>query len=149
MNETYEAMRKRHQNEINSFPCFFAFNKQQLEEGKRSLGVKSDHELYSGFGGMIYRRKDAPKLRDMLNRHSTELQNALRTDDDFLYKAVRIELSNHEYCVSGDWDEPLGALGLDFEEVCQDERLRRICAKAEKDYMESHERWLNRDTEDE
>ena len=35
----YQEMRNRQQSEINAFPMFFAFNKQQFAEGMRTLGL--------------------------------------------------------------------------------------------------------------
>ena len=35
----YQEMRNRQQAEINAFPMFFAFNKQQFAEGMRTLGL--------------------------------------------------------------------------------------------------------------
>ena len=34
----YQEMRNRQQAEVNAFPMFFAFNKQQFAEGMRKLG---------------------------------------------------------------------------------------------------------------
>ena len=92
MKETYRQMSKRHQSEFNNFPCFFAFSMKQFEEGMEKLGVKSESELYQGIGGMFYRRTDAPKLHEMMERNHNEMQEALHKDMDFLYHAVRYEL---------------------------------------------------------
>ena len=35
----YKEMRNRQQAEVNAFPMFFAFNKQQFAEGMRKLGL--------------------------------------------------------------------------------------------------------------
>ena len=35
----YQEMRNRQQAEVNAFPMFFAFNKQQFAEGMRKLGL--------------------------------------------------------------------------------------------------------------
>ena len=41
----YQEMRNRQQAEVNAFPMFFAFNKQQFAEGMRKLGLSpSDTE---------------------------------------------------------------------------------------------------------
>ena len=49
----YQEMRNRQQAEINAFPMFFAFNKQQFAEGMRTLGLSlSDTcQMCSIFGG--------------------------------------------------------------------------------------------------
>lgn len=35
----YQEMRNHQQAEVNAFPMFFAFNKQQFAEGMRKLGL--------------------------------------------------------------------------------------------------------------
>ena len=49
----YQEMRNRQQAEVNAFPMFFAFNKQQFAEGMRKLGLSlSDtRQVCSIFGG--------------------------------------------------------------------------------------------------
>ena len=133
--ETYRHMLKRHQSEFNQFPCFFAFNQSQFEDGKKHLGVVEDDELYCGTGGMYYRRVDAKKLYEMVERNCRELNEALHNDDDFLYEAVRYELANHEYCITEEWYETLESLNLDEKEVFSNERMKKICLKAMDDYM--------------
>ena len=50
----YQEMRDRQQKEFNSFPCFFAFDQKQFDEGMKKLGLKpGDTKLiYRGPGGM-------------------------------------------------------------------------------------------------
>ena len=72
MGETYRQMKKRHQDEFNSFPCFFAFNKEQFIKGMKELGAKSAFELRQGIAGMFYRRADEPELCEMSERHHNE-----------------------------------------------------------------------------
>lgn len=99
--ESYLAMKKRHQSEFDNFPCFFAFNQNQFDEGMKKLNVSNaKEELYIGGGGMYFRKSDADTLYEMIERTSKELSDALHTNDDFLYQAVRYELANHEFCVT-------------------------------------------------
>lgn len=76
----YQEMRNRQQAEINAFPMFFAFNKQQFAEGMRTLGLSlSDTcQMCSIFGGGYCRKSDAAKLDKMLARHRKELEDADR-----------------------------------------------------------------------
>lgn len=138
--ESYVQMKRRHQEEFNNFPCFFAWSDSQFDEGLKKLVVKNaKEELYHGGNGMFYRKSDAHKLSEMIKRNGKELDEALRNDDDFLYQAVRYELANHEFCITEEWDDVLFALGLDKEEVFADERMARICSQAEEDYMAKYE----------
>lgn len=139
MKETYRQMSKRHQSEFNNFPCFFAFSMKQFEEGMEKLGVKSESELYQGIGGMFYRRTDAPKLHEIIERNHNEMQEALHKDMDFLYHAVRYELANHEFCITEDWEPTLDTLGLEAEEIEANENMKAACLKAMNDYMANYE----------
>ncbi|MFQ7748770.1 MAG: hypothetical protein ACLRJV_16560 [Eubacteriales bacterium] len=78
----YQEMRNRQQAEINAFPMFFAFNKQQFAEGMRTLGLSlSDTcQMCSIFGGGYCRKSDAAKLDEMLARHRKELEDAISSD---------------------------------------------------------------------
>lgn len=137
--ETYRQMRERHQKEFNEFPCFFAISENQFNRGMEQLGVKSVDELYRGIGGMFYRKTDAPKLHEIIDRSHKELQDALHNDMDFLYKAVYCELADHEACFTEEFDEAFNALGLEMEEVRNDKAMSEVCIKAMADYMANWE----------
>ncbi len=136
---SYAELLRRQQEEINAFPCFFAFNESQLKVGMEKLGVSSKDELYAGLGGMLYRKADSEKLRDLLERHGYELSEALK-DDSFLLAAFKYEMANREYCVSYEASEVVEPLGFTVEEVDKDARLSKIFSKAEKEYMDAVER---------
>ena len=40
MKNQYQELRNRQQEEVNAFPMFFAFDKQQFAEGMRRLGLR-------------------------------------------------------------------------------------------------------------
>jgi len=113
----YQEMRNRQQAEINAFPMFFAFNKQQFAEGMRTLGLSlSDTcQMCSIFGGGYCRKSDAAKLDEMLARHRKELEDAISSDKTgkgFIFDMFLQELENHEYSYTGDVQEALDALGI-------------------------------------
>ena len=113
----YQEMRNRQQAEINAFPMFFAFNKQQFAEGMRTLGLSlSDTcQMCSIFGGGYCRKSDAAKLGEMLARHRKELEDAISSDKTgkgFIFDMFLQELENHEYSYTGDVQEALDALGI-------------------------------------
>lgn len=132
----YEEMRNRHMKEIGEFPCFFAFNDRQFEEGMAKLGVKDEKELYQGFAGMIYRKEDAGKLKELLERQDREIIEAFK-DDKIMHDAFVFELANHEYCVTYDESDALDALGISQSDLMKDGRLADIFAKARADYLDS------------
>ena len=78
----YQEMRNRQQAEVNAFPMFFAFNKQQFAEGMRKLGLSpSDtRQVCSIFGGGYCRKSDVAKLNEMFTRHRKELEDAIASD---------------------------------------------------------------------
>ena len=130
---TYNDLRTRQQSEFNNFPSFYAFSERQFKEGLARLNCK-EKDLYSGPGGMFYRKADADKLHAMLRRFDDEMQVAYR-DDDFLRDAIQYELANHEYCITLDVNETLEALGIEWDEVVSDKRLARIWFEAERAYL--------------
>ena len=102
----YQEMRNRQQAEVNAFPMFFAFNKQQFAEGMRKLGLSpSDY----------CRKSDVAKLNEMFTRHRKELEDAIagdKTGQGFICDMFLQELENHEYSYTGDVQETLDALGI-------------------------------------
>ena len=78
----YQEMRNHQQAEVNAFPMFFAFNKQQFAEGMRKLGLSpSDtRQVCSIFGGGYCRKSDVAKLNEMFTRHRKELEDAIAGD---------------------------------------------------------------------
>ena len=113
----YQEMRNRQQTEVNAFPMFFAFNKQQFAEGMRKLGLSpSDtRQVCSIFGGGYCRKSDVAKLNEMFTRHRKELEDAIagdKTGQGFICDMFLQELENHEYSYTGDVQETLDALGI-------------------------------------
>lgn len=140
----YQEMIARHQAEFNSFPKFFAFNKQQFADGMHELGMKTtDTKLIYTFGaGGFYRKSDAPKLHEMLDRHHQELADAIAADltgDGFIYDMFDYELANHEYAYTQDLSDTLQALNLTPEEVNADSRFLHALSRATKEQTEWYE----------
>lgn len=134
----YRELMDRQQKEFEAFPAFYAFNKEQFAEGKQKLGVVEDSELYHGYAGMFYRKKDAPALHEMMRRFDEEKQEAFK-DDKFFYDAVYSELANHEYCITYEDEETLDALGITMEALEADQRMGKIYCKARQAYLaETH-----------
>jgi hypothetical protein len=133
-----------HQEEVNNFPMFFAFNNKQFDEGMRELGLdpKDTDKIYRlGSTGGYYRKTDAPALREMFERHSKEMEDAVKADttgEGFIYDMFIYELANHEYCITYDLEPTLDALGLTLDEVNENPALLAGLKKAKKDYLKHY-----------
>ena len=124
----YTEMKKKHQEEVNAFPKFFAFSNKQFEEGMKSLGLEekdTDKIVSIGAGGFI-RKADADKFCAMFKRQEEERKAAIKADstgDGFIYDMFLHELNNHEYGYTGDIEDTLNALGVTAEDFVNNPRL--------------------------
>jgi len=126
--ETYQELLKRQQKEFNDFPMIFAFNNKQLESGMKQLGLTiSDlNKVYQGYGGIFYRKTDAPKLKEMNARHKSEFLKEINEDmtgEGFIFQMFDYMLSNHEYCITNDLTDTLDTLGILLETVREHKAL--------------------------
>lgn len=143
----YRQMKERHRKEIEAFPMFFAFNDKQFAEGMQKLGLKptDTKEIYRlGETGGFYRKSDAQELRYMFLRHSLDLDEAIADDttgEGFIYDMFLYELANHEYCITMDYEDTFGALGLTSEEIYGNNALVTGLEKATKKYLKECEDW--------
>lgn len=141
MKNLYVELKERHSKEFNNFPCFFAFNQDQFNEGMEKLGLtKNDTDkIYRGIGGMFYKKSDSQKLKDMLNRHDREMKQAIKNDitgEGFIFDMFNYELANHEYCWTMDIEDTIDALGITLEEINNNEQLLHGLNKAKQYQME-------------
>lgn len=141
MSNMYTEMQKRHQEEINAFPSFFAFNEMQMAEGLKKLGLNRSSarkELCQGAFGMFYRKSDADNLHAMLRRFITEKANAIASDptgEGFICDMFRSELADHEFAYTQDISDALAACGFSARQVIEDPRLKHGLEKACTDLM--------------
>lgn len=123
MANQYKALKEKHQQEINDFPMFFAFNQQQFVEGMAKLGLKPEDtdKIYKlGHTGGFYRKTDAMDLIELFNRHAQEEKDAIAADttgDGYIFQMFNYELANHEYGYTRDPEPTLDAVGLTMEEI--------------------------------
>ena len=138
MTNAYKELKDKQQKEFNDFPLFFAFGKEQFDEGMKKLGLKPTDtaKVYSfGFGG-FYRKTDADALKEMLERHDTELKSSIkedRTGEGFIYDMFSYELANHEYGYTGELDDTLEALNLTLDEIYAYDNLTNGLENARRD----------------
>lgn len=133
----YAELRQRQQQETNALPIGFAFGNRQFEEMMRGWGLDPEKDLDKiyrlGSTGGYYKKTDAQLIRDTLNRHEAELQEAIygdKTGEGFIYEMFLYELDNHEYGYTRDTEDTLDALGYTADEVLGDPRLKRGIEKA-------------------
>jgi hypothetical protein len=117
MKETYKEINKRHQDEINKLPLYWAFGKDQWLNLLAELGLTEENaaeHLVNAFGAIV-RKEDVPMIAETLERHHAEMQEAMK-DLEFFEEATLYEMNNHEYAINlqGDYDV-INALGFDVE----------------------------------
>ncbi len=138
---TYAELRQRHHDEFNALPLGFAFDDEQFEEMMRKWGLDFNKDLDKicriPHGGFI-QKKDLELLRQTVNRHDKEMQEAIaedKTGNGFIYEMFYYELHNHEYGYTGDAEDTLDALGYTWEQIEADEHFKRGFEKATKKIM--------------
>ena len=114
----YQDFKQRQEQEMNAFPIGWAFSQKQFEEAMIKLGLQptDTDKVYSIGGGGIIRKTDSAALHEMMDRHTREMREAMATEA-FALEMFDYELSNHEFCITGDVGPTLDALGLTREEV--------------------------------
>ncbi len=97
----YEKLKEKCSNGINDFEhIFFAFSNEQFKKGKAKIGITEDAELLSiGAGGFI-RKSKREEFENIFKNSEKTMETALK-DDDFFFDAIKYELANHEYCLTG------------------------------------------------
>lgn len=106
---TYAEMKKRHQEEVNALPIYWAFTEERFDEVLKELGLtKNDTDkLCNTFGGGFCLAKDAQMIADTLARNFKEVEDAIQADetgDGFIKDMFLYELRDHEY-PSHEWND--------------------------------------------
>lgn len=142
MTNIYLAMKSQHQEEVNNFPMFFAFNNKQFEEGmkKFDLDKSETNKIYSLGGGGYYLKTDAEKLHAMFRQHDEEMKKAM-LDEKFVFDMFDYELGNHEYTYTWEIEPTLDALGLTMDEVNNNPILSnglKLAKKSQNEWYKKH-----------
>lgn len=126
--ESHQQMKQRHSQEIsNQKGLFWAFSKEQLNEGLLKINSKIEDVVSIGAGGII-RKDEIDNFKALLKRHELE-RKELKNNLSELYKALVYELNNHEYCITYNPQDALDALGLTKEELPEG-MLRKACKQS-------------------
>nr|DAE73199.1 MAG TPA: hypothetical protein [Caudoviricetes sp.] len=139
---TYAEMKKRHQEEVNALPIYWAFTEERFDEILKELGLtKNDTDkLCNTFGGGFCLTKDAQMIADTLARNFKEVEDAIQADetgDGFIKDMFLYELRNHEYTYTCEVEETVEACGFTMEQIENDERLRHGLEVAAKELREA------------
>lgn len=126
----YAEMKKRHQEEINALPIYWAFTEERFDEVLKELGLtKNDTDkLCKTFGGGFCLASDADMIVTTLARHRANLRAEIRADKTglgFIKDMFISELRNHEYGYTLETEETVNACGFTEAEVEEDPRLKR------------------------
>lgn len=138
----YLEMKNRHQTEVNAFPMHFCFGEDQINKKFAELGLDRKKDLdkivvIKGTGGFVL-KEDAPALKEMFERHSKEMEEAIagdKTGNGFIYEMFLYELGNYEYDVTMELDETLDALGYTRTDIQADPRLSHALEKARQEVL--------------
>ena len=126
---TYQEMQLRQQQEFNTLPLGFAFNKDQFDKMMRGWGLHPERD------GCYIQKKDVELLLQTSVRHKKELAAAIAADttgSGFIFEMFYYELKNYEYGYTEDAEDALDALGLTMEQVQSDKLLCRGFERAQK-----------------
>lgn len=132
----YAELRQRQQKEFDSLPLGFAFSQKQFNEMMEGWGLDPEKDLDKILripGGGYVQKKDADLLHQTVERHDTEMAEAIaedKTGEGFIYEMFLYELDNHEYGYTRDTEDTLDALGYTAEQVLNNPRLKRGIEKA-------------------
>lgn len=139
--QEYLDFKKRQQKEFEDFPIAYAFNDKQLEEALEKLGATKD-ECVSVFGhGDIVKRENAKALIKLLERHTKELREKLKEDEEFAEAAFLYEMDNHEYAINWDGDaDVLDCFSLDWN-MLRKFGLHHAYDRARRQHMKNAEKW--------
>ncbi len=140
MENKYQVLKNRQQNEVNDFPLGAAFSNEQFAAMMAKWGLTPDDtdKILSIGAGCYIRKTDKDIYLAMRKRHKAEMQTAIaedKTGDGFICDMFLYELANHEYCITYDLEDTLDALDLTADEINDDERLLHGMKKAIKLYI--------------
>lgn len=97
---------------------FWAFNDQQLEEGKKSINWQDGEKLVSIGAGGIIPKANIDEFLNGMEKINKEYKAAVKVNK-LRHKLIAHELANHECYYTGDIQPALNALGEGYtrEEV--------------------------------
>jgi len=117
----YVEFKTKKSNDFDKIPCFFAFNNEQMERGKKKLNITNNNELVIIQGtGMYMIKSDKNLLDEFYSKYEKEFDNLIKEDqtgEGFITDMFYYELNNHEYSYTGRIGEALDCLGLTRKQI--------------------------------
>lgn len=98
------------------FECFFAFSKEQFDEGLKKAGIK-DKKILSGGSGLYGTKEGITKLLSDYEKIDTEIAENCDPQDVYNY-----EFGNHECSYTNHDEEPIAIVIRIFGE----ERAKKV-----------------------
>jgi hypothetical protein len=124
----YDEIRSKHQKMFDDFPIMFAYTDEQFDEGMKKLGLdptETNKVVSLGIGSFI-RKDDIEAYNEMWNairnEHNKYINND-KTGEGYIKDMFISELNNHEYCYTGELEETLDALGLNYDQILENPAL--------------------------
>lgn len=143
----YSTYRKYVDRKVNSLPIAYAItfssNKDEqnrvFREAMAKLGLWDDQiNLVKGNRtGAIWKKKDQPLIDYVWHERKALCKYLMDTDDEFFLDAIKYELRNHEYMISGDSTDTLRSLYTSWDDIKADERKRRLFRRAKYEVMQA------------
>ena len=123
MIETYEEMKIRQQQEYNEFTIgcvFFAYSKEQFENGMQSIGLNlfEKDKIFNFEKGAFILKSKLEKQTKLFKKFIGERQQAIDNDKDgtgFIATMFLYELNNHECGYTGDIKPALHSLFIEVK----------------------------------
>ena len=109
----YKEYQKKERELANKLPLKFAFSEKQFNEMMNEWGFNENEvdKIYKfGNSGGFYRKEDAQKLKNCLNKIEqlkVDFEKEMDKNRDIRIEAFLYEMNNHEYAINyyqGDWD---------------------------------------------
>jgi len=112
----YLEIKKEFHDDFGKLPLFFAFNKEQFNEGMKKLNLETsdfDKIIKMPSGGFVLKsvKEEVQKVFDNYEKGIKEISNNKKE----LIEALVYELGNTEYCIGCDSNDALKSFSLKLD----------------------------------
>jgi len=133
----YTELKEYYREKINNQKgMFFAFNKEQFEEGMQKIGLdieKINQIAKIGGGGYIL-KSEVKNFNNLVKEQQSKIKEKMLNDYNFARGAIKYEMFNIEYCYNESDEEVLSILSLTFEDLEKNKKLTKVFLEAKKEY---------------
>ena len=122
-------LKEKHKKELDSYPKFFCYNREQYERGMKELGLSIDDPdsavcVYDAF---YIRRIDLDDFKKTIKKHNEEIKSLIDEDKTglgFIYDMFKYAFEQTDFEYSGTGYDVIEYLGFEVEEVRNNAALR-------------------------